>query len=352
MQAIFGGKNPHPQTLVAGGVTCVMDIQDAHRVGEYLYRLKEVQNFIDTAYIPDVLIAATYYKDEGLAGVGASVKNYLSYGGFPLDDQWHDVLLPKGVIKGADLANPLPLDENKITEEVAHSWYVGEEKLHPYNGKTEPEYSGLDKNGNVKGDEKYTWCKAPRYDDLPYEVGPLARFIIGYAQGDKRIKPLVDSTLKAAGLPASVLFSTLGRTAARGLETKLVADHTETWVNELISNIKGGDKRTWTRRDVPQSGQGRGLTEVPRGALGHWLKIENKVISNYQAVVPSTWNCSPRDLKKVRGPYEKSLIGTHMADINQPLEILRTIHSFDPCMACAVHIVDFKGREIGQFKVL
>lgn len=352
MQAIFGGKNPHPQTLVAGGVTCVMDIQDAHRIGEYLFRLKEVKKFVDTAYIPDVLIAATYYKDEGLSGIGASVKNYLSYGGFPLDDAWGEVLLPKGVIKGADLANPLPLDEDKITEEVAHSWYVGQEKLHPYDGKTEPDYTGLDANGQVKGDEKYTWCKAPRYEDLPYEVGPLARFIVGYAQGDKRIKPLVDSTLKAAGLPATVLFSTLGRTAARALETKLVADNTGTWVNELLANLKSGDKRTWSRCDVPQSGQGRGMTEVPRGALGHWLKIENQVISNYQAIVPSTWNCSPRDSKKVRGPYEESLIGTRMADINQPLEILRTIHSFDPCMACAVHIVDFKGREIGSFKVL
>jgi len=352
MQAIFGGKNPHPQSLVAGGVTCVMDIQDAHRIGEFLYRLKEVQNFIDTAYIPDLLIAGTYYKDEGLAGVGASVKNYLSYGGFPLDDQWNEVLLPKGVIKGGDLTNPMNLDEAKITEEVAHSWYVGNEKLHPYDGKTDPEYTGLDAQGQVKGDEKYSWCKAPRYDDLPFETGPLARFLIGYAQGDKLIKPLVDSTLKATGLPASVLFSTLGRTVARGLETKLVADNTETWVNELVANLKAGDDRTWTRCDVPQSGQGRGLSEVPRGSLGHWLKIENKVISNYQAVVPSTWNCSPRDLKKVRGPYEESLIGTRMADINQPLEILRTIHSFDPCMACAVHVIDFKGREIGKFKIL
>ncbi len=352
MQAIFGGKNPHPQTLVAGGVTCVMDMQDAHRIGEYLFRLKEVKKFVDTAYIPDVLIAATYYKDEGLSGIGASVKNYLSYGGFPLDDSWGQVLLPKGVIKGADLAHPLKLDEAKISEEVAHSWYVGNEKLHPYDGKTEPKYTGLDEKRQVKGDEKYSWCKAPRYDDLPYEVGPLARFIIGYAQGDQRIKPLVDSTLKAAGLPATVLFSTLGRTAARALETKLIADYTGTWVNELLANLKAGDNRTWSRCEVPQSGQGRGMTEVPRGALGHWLKIENKVISNYQAIVPSTWNCSPRDAKQVRGPYEESLIGTHMADINQPLEILRTIHSFDPCMACAVHIVDFKGRDIGQFKIL
>ena len=352
MQAIFGGKNPHPQSLVVGGVSCVMDIKDAHRIGEYLFRLKEVKKFVDTAYIPDLLIAASYYKDEGLAGIGASVKNYLSYGGFPLDDEWHQTLLPKGVVKGADLANPLPLDEKKITEEVAHSWYAGEEKLHPYDGKTEPHYTGLDADRHVKGDEKYSWCKAPRYDNLPYEVGPLARFIVGYAQGDKRIKPLVDSTLKATGLPAKVLFSTLGRTAARGLETKLLADYTETRVNQLVANLKAGDDRTWTRCEVPRHAQGRGLTEAPRGALGHWLKIQDKVISNYQAVVPSTWNCSPRDAEKVRGPYEESLIGTRLANIEQPLEILRTIHSFDPCMACAVHVIDSRGKEIGRFKVL
>ncbi|MBN2705450.1 MAG: nickel-dependent hydrogenase large subunit, partial [Deltaproteobacteria bacterium] len=178
MQAIFGGKNPHPQTLVVGGITCVMDIQDAHRIGEYLYRLKEIQKFIDSAYIPDLLIAAGFYKEEGLNGVGAGVKNYLSYGGFPLDDDWHEVLLPRGVVKGADLSRPLPLDEDAITEEVAHSWYVGTEKLHPYQGRTEPAYSGFDARGQVDGEGKYSWCKAPRYHDQPYEVGPLARFIV------------------------------------------------------------------------------------------------------------------------------------------------------------------------------
>jgi quinone-reactive Ni/Fe-hydrogenase large subunit len=352
MMAIFGGKNPHPQSLVVGGVTCVMDTVDASRIGEYKFRFDAIRDFIERAYLPDVLLAASFYKEEGLKGIGCGGKNYLAYGGLPLDDDWKATLLPRGVIKNGDLSKVLPLDENKITEEVTHSWYKGSDALHPYEGKTDPAYTGYDANGNVKGGEKYTWCKAPRYDSEPYEVGPLARFIIGYAQGHKEIKALVDSTLKATGLPVTVLFSTLGRTAARALETKLVADTTERWINELIENIKGGDTRTWTRCDVPDQGQGRGMTEVPRGALGHWIKIKNKVIENYQAVVPSTWNSSPRDKAGKRGPYEQSLIGTKLANIDQPLEIIRTIHSFDPCMACAVHIIDPKTDKVRQFKVL
>ena len=352
MQTIFGGKNPHPQSLVVGGVTCVMDALDASRLGQYLFRLKELQNFIETAYIPDVLIAATYYKGEGAAGIGGGVKNYMTYGGFPLDDDMNTFLFPRGVVKNRNIAKPLKLDEEKITEEVTHSWYKGTEPAHPYKGTTDPEYTGYDANGNVKGDEKYSWCKAPRYDGEPYEVGPLARMVVGYATGNEEIKALVDGTLKAAKIPVTALFSTLGRTAARCIETKYVADHIEGWVNELVANIKKGDTRTWTRCDVPaKPAQGRGMTEPPRGALGHWIRIENKVIANYQAVVPSTWNCSPRDKAGKRGPYEESLIGTKLANVDQPLEILRTIHSFDPCMACAVHIIDPKTNEIRKFRV-
>lgn len=351
MMAIFGGKNPHPQTLVVGGVTSVMDALDTSRLGAYLFRLKELKNFVETAYIPDVLLAAAYYKDEGLNGTGAGVKNFLAYGGFPLDDDWNTLLFPRGAVRAGDLANPIKLDEAKITEEVVHSWYKGTEPQHPYKGTTDPEYTGYDGGGNLKGEEKYSWCKAPRYDALPYEVGPLARMVVGYAQGHKEIKSLVDDTLKATGLPAAVLFSTLGRTAARAIETKYVGDKIEGWVGELVANIKAGDSRTWTRCDVPESGEGRGMTEPPRGALGHWIRIENQKIANYQAIVPSTWNCSPRDKAGKRGPYEESLIGTKLANVDQPLEILRTIHSFDPCMACAVHIIDPKTNAVKVFKV-
>ncbi|MGA1843930.1 MAG: nickel-dependent hydrogenase large subunit [bacterium] len=351
MMAIFGGKNPHPQSLVVGGVTSVMDALDAHRLGQYLYRLKEVKKFFETAYLPDVLLAAQYYKDEGAANIGAGTKNYLAYGGFPLDDDWNETLLPKGIVMNGNLNKVYDLDETKITENVTHSWYKGNASLHPSDGVTEPHYTGFGPEGFVKGDEKYSWVKAPRYDGKPMEVGPLARMIIGYAKGDKRIKPLVEFALDAAQIPASALFSTLGRTAGRCIEGILVARNVEGWVTELVTNIKGGDERTWTRCDIPNSAEGRGLTAVPRGDLGHWIRIENKKIANYQAVVPSTWNASPRDDKGQRGPYEEALIGTTMANIDQPLEIIRTIHSFDPCLACAIHIIDPRTNEIKRFKI-
>lgn len=353
MQTIFGGKHPHPQTLVVGGVTAVMDALDASRLGQFLFRLNEVKDFVERAYIPDVLIAAKYYKDEGAAGIGGGVKNYLCFGGFPLDDDHNTFLFPRGIVKDRDLSKVIAIDEDKITEEAVHSWYKGKEPQHPYKGTTDPEYTGYDAGGHVKGNEKYSWCKAPRYDGQPQEVGPLARMIVGYASGNKEIKGLVDSTLKAAGIPVTALFSTLGRTAARCIETKYVGDKIDGWVNELVANIKKGDTRTWTPCDIPSASvQGRGMTEPPRGGLSHWVRIENKVIANYQAVVPSTWNCSPRDKNGKRGPYEESLIGTRLAKADQPLEILRTIHSFDPCMACAVHIIDPKSDEVRKFKVL
>jgi Ni,Fe-hydrogenase I large subunit len=351
MMAIFGGKNPHPQTLVVGGVTSVMDALDAARLAEYRYRLKEIRNFVETAYIPDVLLAGTYYKKEGADGIGGGVKNYLSYGGFPLDDDGNDLLFPSGIIMDRNLSRIFPVDETKITEEATHAWYKNSGPEHPYEGTTVPEYTGYNKQGNLEGQDKYSWCKAPRYDGQPYEVGPLARVLIAYATGNQQIKTLVDGALKFLDAPVTALFSTLGRTAARALETKYVGDHIDGWVDELIGNVKAGNTRFWTRCSVPKEGQGRGLTEPPRGALGHWIRIENHVIANYQAVVPSTWNCSPRDKDGRRGPYEESLVGTRMADINQPLEILRTIHSFDPCMACAVHIIDPKSDKIREFKI-
>jgi quinone-reactive Ni/Fe-hydrogenase large subunit len=349
-QAIFGGKNPHPQHLVVGGVSCVLDALNPSRLGEFLYRAKEVKDFVERAYIPDVVLAARYYKGEGLAGIGGGVKNYLCFGGFPLDDGMNSFLFPRGIVKNRNLARLLPVDETKITEESLHAWYQDDKPQHPYEGTTIPKYTGYDKEGHLKGDEKYSWCKAPRYDGEPHEVGPLARMIVGYAAGDKNIKPLVEGTLKATGLPATALFSTLGRTAARAIETKLVGDQLEPWFNELVGNIKKGDLRTWTRCNVPKEGQGRGMTEPPRGSLSHWIRIQDHKIANYQAVVPSTWNCSPRDKNNKRGPYEESLIGTKLAKADQPLEIIRTIHSFDPCMACAVHIIRPNG-EIRKFRV-
>jgi quinone-reactive Ni/Fe-hydrogenase large subunit len=351
MMAIFGGKNPHPQTLIVGGVTCVMDALDAHRIGQYLYRLKEVRRFYETAYLPDVLLAARYYQDEGAAGIGAGTKNYIAYGGFPLDDNWYETLLPRGIVMNGDLSKAYDIDEQLITENVTHSWYEGDSDLHPYQGETKPDYTGFDSNGHLKGDEKYSWVKAPRYDKKPMEVGPLARMIVGYAKGDKMIKDLVAKVLDLAGVEANVLFSTLGRTAARCIEGILIVNNIQNWVNEMVANIKSGDQRTWERCDIPDSAEGRGMTAVPRGALGHWVRIKNKKIANYQAIVPSTWNASPRDEEDQRGPYEESLIGIKLTDIDQPLEIIRTIHSFDPCLACAVHIIDPRTNEIKRFKI-
>ena len=354
MMAIFGGKNPHPQSLVVGGVTSVMDAVDASRIGEYKFRLNELRNFVETAYIPDILLAGTYYKGEGAAGIGGGVKNYLCYGGFPLDDSDNPkFLFPRGRLVNRDLSQVLPIDEKKITEEVTHAWYKGgSEPEHPSKGTTEPNYTGYNKQGNLEGQDKYSWCKAPRYDNEPYEVGPLARVLIAYGAGNPEVKALVDGTLKALDAPVTALFSTLGRTAARALETKYVGDHIAGWIGELVDNIsKKGDTRFWTRCDVPKKGQGRGMTEPPRGALGHWINIEDYKIANYQAIVPSTWNCSPRDKKGKRGPYEESLIGTRLANVDQPLEILRTIHSFDPCMACAVHIIDPKSDRVREFRI-
>ncbi|OPZ59652.1 MAG: Periplasmic (NiFe) hydrogenase large subunit precursor [Deltaproteobacteria bacterium ADurb.Bin510] len=256
------------------------------------------------------------------------------------------------MIRGRNLGQVERLDENKVSEEVTHAWYKGAQPQHPYEGTTDPSYTGFDSAGHLKGEEKYSWCKAPRYAGQPFEVGPLARCLVGYAQGDKNFKPLIDDFLSKHQLPATVLFSTLGRTAARALETKLIAEQADAWVEELVQNIRFGDTLTWTRCKLPAGeAKGRGLTEVPRGALGHWLRIEDGVIANYQAVVPSTWNCSPRDAAGHRGPYEESLIGTKLANLDQPLEILRTIHSFDPCMACAVHIIDPRTSQIRKFKV-
>lgn len=352
MMAIFGGKNPHPQTLIVGGVSCVMDTLDAHRIGQYIFRLAEVKKFFETAYIPDVLLAAHYYKDEGAAGIGGGVRNYLAYGGFPLDDDWHETLLPRGIVLERDLGKAHDIDENEIKEQVTHSWYEGNGALHPYEGETKPNYTGFASDGSLDGEGKYSWVKTPRYQEEPMEVGPLARIIVGYARSNQKIRELVDGVLEKAAIPINGLFSALGRTAARCLEGKLIADNINDWVNSLVANIKAGDQRTWTRCNIPQSAEGRGMTEAPRGALGHWIRIEKGAIENYQAIVPSTWNASPRDEKGQRGPYEESLRGVQLSNIEQPLEILRIIHSFDPCLACAVHIINPGNRQIKEYKIL
>ncbi|MCK9373741.1 MAG: nickel-dependent hydrogenase large subunit [Sulfuricurvum sp.] len=361
MQAIFGGKNPHPQSIVVGGVTCVQDIQNPARIALFKELLMKFRDFIKRAYLPDVYMAGTMYADEALEGTGAGLKNYLSYGDFRLDDTGFyqsALLFPSGIVIGGDISKLLPLEQEKIAEDVTHSWYEGGKPLHPYDGQTIPNYTGFGKKENgiayLDTDKKYSWIKSPIYDDTRMEVGPLARMVVGVAAKDERITQYVTTFLKKGNLPIGVLFSTVGRTAARAIETELMADVMVEWVDELAKNVASGDLRTWTEFDfnvVSKSARGYGMAEAPRGALGHWVRIEEGKVANYQAIVPSTWNAAPRDYKGRRGAYEASLIGTKVADPDQPLEILRTIHSFDPCIACAVHIVDTKGKELGVYRV-
>ncbi len=376
MQAIFGGKNPHPQSIVVGGVTCVQDIKNPARIALFKTLLKEGTKFVKQAYLPDVYMAGTMYADEatdtkatftelmqgkGVGGTGGGLLNFMSYGDFRLDDTGFyksALLFPSGVVYNGDLTKVDEVDPSKIAEDVTHAWYDAKAPQHPYDGTTIPNYTGLEKKADgmayLKTNEKYSWIKSPIYNDTRVEVGPLARMVVGVAKGDERITKYVMNFLTRGKLPTAVLFSTIGRTAARAIETELMADVMMEWVDELAANVAAGDDSTWTEFDfnyVSKDTKGAGLAEAPRGALGHWLRVKDGKITNYQAVVPSTWNAAPRDYKGRLGAYEASLIGTKVANPEQPLEIIRTIHSFDPCIACAVHVVDTKGKELGVYKI-
>jgi len=361
LMAILGGKNPHPQSLVVGGVTCVQDIKNPTRLGQFGDLLGKSREFIYRAYLPDLLMAGSVYADEALKGIGRGLGNYMAYGDFRLDDnQWYKgkLLFPPGVVLNMDLSTVHEIDQSKITEDVTHSWYEYDvnQPLHPFQGQTKPKYTGFKDDGTVNPEGKYSWIKAPIYNDHRVEVGPLARMIVGYAKKDERITHYVDWLLKSGKFPKEVLFSTVGRTAGRAVETAIMVDAMVEWLNELSRNVASGDLSTWTDYDFDRLTKGKerkgyGLTEAPRGALGHWVRIKDGKVENYQAVVPTTWNGSPRDYKNRMGAFEASLIGIPVSNPDQPLEILRTIHSFDPCLACAVHIIDAKGRELGVYKV-
>jgi quinone-reactive Ni/Fe-hydrogenase large subunit len=381
MHAIFGGKSPHPQSIVVGGVTCVQDIKNPARISLFKEQLKISRDFVKRAYLPDIYMAGTMYADEAtdgnatfhasdhkgamgkaVGGTGGGILSYMSYGDFRLDDTgfYNSALLfPSGLVLDGDISKVHEVDPNKITEDVTHSWYKGTgAPEHPYEGTTIPEYTGLEKKEDgyayLKTDEKYSWIKSPLYDGKKVEVGPLARMVVGYVKGDARIKSYVDDFLNRSKLPITVLFSTVGRTAARAIETSLMSDAMMEWVDELAANAASGDLSTWTEFDfdkVAADTKGMGLAEAPRGSLGHWVKIKDGKVTNYQAVVPSTWNAGPRGPHGEVGAYEAAVIGTIVADPEQPLEIIRTVHSFDPCIACAVHVVDTKGKELAVYKV-
>ena len=362
IHAILGSKNPHPQTFLVGGMSIPIDPDsqnalNADKLIEIKRLLKKAQEFVEKVYIPDLLAVASFYKEW--AGIGGGVGNYLSYGEFP--DAAGTLWFPAGAILDKDLSKVYPVDQGKIAEYVDHSWFdnsAGAGKgLHPFEGETEARYTGpKPPYTNLDTDAKYSFVKSPRYEEKSMEVGPLARILVAYASGHKETRAVVDLVLGKLGVGAPALFSTLGRTAARGIDCLLIAQQTPKWLDELIGNISKGDYRihnneSWDPATWPDEAKGYGFHEAPRGALGHWIKIKDQRILNYQAVVPSTWNASPRDAKGQRGPYEAALVGTPVADQNKPLEILRTIHSFDPCLACAVHVMDVKGNEVVRVKV-
>ncbi|MDQ7042911.1 MAG: nickel-dependent hydrogenase large subunit [Sulfurimonas sp.] len=381
MQAIFGGKNPHPQSLVVGGVTCVQDIQNPARIALFQQLLQETNEFIKGAYLPDIYMAGTMYAAEAtdgkatfhasnhkgalgkaVGGTGGGILSYMAYGDFRLDDTGFynaETFFKSGLVLDGDISKLHELDETKITEDVTHSWYEGTgAPEHPYDGTTIPKYTGLDKRDDgyayLKTDEKYSWIKSPLYDGKKVEVGPLARIVVGYVGGDKRTIKYAGNFLKRSGLPLTVLFSTVGRTAARAIETEMIGDAMVEWAAELAKNAASGDLRTWQDFDfdkVSVDCKGRSLSEAPRGALGHWMRIKDGKVANFQAVVPSTWNAGPRGPNGEVGAYEAAIIGTVVANPEEPLEIIRTVHSFDPCIACSVHIMDTQGKELATYKV-
>ncbi|MFL7868000.1 MAG: nickel-dependent hydrogenase large subunit [Anaerolineales bacterium] len=365
IHTIFGGKNPHPN-FVVGGVPMPIDLNsdtalNADRLAIIKDSIDRMITFVDQVYIPDLLAVAPYYLEY--AGLGEGLGNFLTWGEFPDTDNsdTSKFLVPRAVIIGRDLANiqePDPRDFERMQEFITHSWYeqsVGDQAgLHPWKGETNFNFTGPNAPYDfLEVEQKYSWLKAPRWAGTPMEVGPLARVLAMYASGHEQTQDLTNFVLQTLDAPLEAVFSTLGRTAARGIETKVFADFMLKTYNDLIDAIKAGETDTfngdkWEPTSWPSHAEGFGYMEAPRGALGHWCVIDNGKLSNYQMVVPTTWNGSPRDPQGQPGAYEASLVGTPLAKPEWPLEILRTIHSFDPCMACAIHMVDADGNDLGE----
>ncbi len=367
IQTIFGGKNPHPHYVV-GGMATPLDINSdngihAERLMHVSQLIDQANEFINQVYIPDLLAIGSYYKDWMYGG---GINNYLVYGDFSTSSMKNvkDFRAPRGIILNGNFNEVLDLDPKdlgQIQEYIDHSWYKygANDKggKHPSEGETAFNYTGpkppfaqLDTN------EKYSWIKAPRWKDQPMETGPLARMLVGYASGKQEYKSIVDDTLQKLQVPVTALHSALGRTVARGLESVLIGKWMRDDMNTLLANIKGGnqitfDRTHWEPSSWAKNSKGVGLIEAPRGSLGHWVEIDNGKVKNYQAVVPTTWNATPRDHKDQQGPYETALQGTVMLDKKQPLEILRIIHSFDPCLACAVHLTDLESNDTTEIKI-
>ena len=380
VHTILGGKNPHPNYLV-GGVPCPINMNDTGAQGTMVNQIwvnyirdiaKDTIKFIEEVYYPDLMAMAPFYKDWFKIGGGLSNQNLLCYGDFPRyanDLSEKSLLMPNGAIIDGKLDEIHPVDlkdPNQIKEFVDHSWYQYSQPdagLHPWDGITDPKFElGAGTEGTktdikwLGAESRYSWIKAPRWNGHAMETGPLARMVLAYAKKMPEQTELVNEALSKAGVPIQAMFSTLGRTLARCLEARMMAREMLRCVDELEANIKAGDEvaanmEKWEPSTWPLECKGVGPAEAPRGALGHWCVIKDGVIANWQAVVPSTWNASPRDPKGQLGAYEAALLGTPVAVANQPLEILRTIHSFDPCLACATHVLSTEGQELCKVQV-
>ncbi len=379
IHTILGGKNPHPN-FVVGGMPISIDLNgdlalNAERLSIIAASIEKMITFVEQVYMPDLLaVGGLYLKDDAYfsthALLGEGLKNFLTWGEFPGDDplDTKGLLIPRALILNRDLAGvqePDPRDMQRMLEYVAHSWYTYSKGdaagLYPGQGETVLNYTGPQPPyDQLNVGEKYSWLKAPRYGDRAMEVGPLARVLALYAAGHAETKELAGQAIarlnqvSGRSLPfPEVLFTTLGRTAARCLETVVIAHAMRSMYQTLLEKIKAGDTTTfngerWEPATWPSHADGFGFTEAPRGALGHWIAIDGGKIANYQMVVPTTWNASPRDPSGGPGAYEMALVGTKLADPQKPLEILRVIHSFDPCMACAIHLVDARGEDLGE----
>jgi Ni,Fe-hydrogenase I large subunit len=366
IHAILGGKNPHLQSFLVGGMATPVDPDSQNALNmDTIAALEKLVaegvDFISRVYLPDVLAIASYYKDW--TTIGAGIGNYMAFGDYAMDDSEDpELFMQTGIIYGRKLAPLAAVDQTKISEWISHSWYdysVGDDEgLNPVKGETTPHYTGpKPPYERLEVDKKYSWVKSPRYDGEAMEVGPLARMLVAYSTGrPARAKQLVDKALTTLGVGPQALFSTIGRIAARAIEAQVLVESMSQWVQGLADNMGRRDyaiqdNSKWDPSTWPSDCFGAGFHEAPRGALGHWVHIVDGKIASYQCVVPSTWNAGPRDAKGQPGPYEAALVGTPVAKPDQPLEILRTVHSFDPCMACGVHVVDAMKRELARVTV-
>jgi hydrogenase large subunit len=327
--SIFGGKMPHNVGIVPGGVT---EKPTEDKITNFLWRLNEIRDFVKDVYIPDIVAVAKAYSDYFEIGKGC--KRLLAYGGFDL---------PTGKLFKAGVISPdlkaEPMASENITEDVKHSWYADSDSgKNPAQGDTKPE---------LKKKQAYSFLKSPRYKGNVCELGPLARLVSNYVQADSQTKELIDSLLGQLGAGVDALFSVLGRHAARALEAKLVSDA----MVDCLLVLKPGEP-VIVDSQIPETGQGTGLTEAPRGAVGHWMTIKDKKIERYQVITPTAWNASPKDDKGQPGPIEQAIIGTKVKDKDNPFELVRIVRAFDPCLACSVHLLDARGNKSGIFRVV